>query len=519
MPINLSKIKIPQSPGCYIMKDRSGDILYIGKAKNLSKRVKSYWQKTHADWKTDELLGSVVDIEFIVTRNEVEALLLEARLIRQHKPRFNLMLKENQPYTYIKITDEEFPRLVSVRTIGSDGKYFGPFVSGKGKKYLMLTTARLFGLRTDRFISRSGRELYKLLSEIKERDLEKISATEYQYNVRLAEMFLRGSKEQLLVELERKMKKASAEQNFELARLYRDHIRSIKNFSEKQLILLPKNYDQDVINCVVVSDKALVQVFNINKGIVTSRNHFELQVAGQGLAEILSGFVEQYYLTRPVPRELILPVEPTDKSLLVRYMESFKGSKVEILVPKTGDKKKLLDLVRQNILVRLNAGPLAELQARLQLPRLPEEIDGFDISNTSGKEAVGSCVHFSGGKPNKNLYRKFKIKTVSGPNDYAMMEEVMSRRYAHKGWVMPDLILVDGGKGQLGIALKVLAKLGLDLPVISLAKKREEIFIPGYREPIVLERRSDGLKLLQNIRDEAHRFAIGYHKLLRGKRS
>ncbi|MFA6534609.1 MAG: excinuclease ABC subunit UvrC [Patescibacteria group bacterium] len=512
-----SRAKTPASPGCYLMKNSSGEIIYIGKAKNLRSRVGSYFNRNQS-WKTEELVRQIAAIEFIVTRNEVEALILEARLIRQHRPKFNLMLKDNQPYFYIKITDEEFPRLTRVRQIGRDGKYFGPFVSGQGSKYLLLTVARLFGLRTDKFISRSARELYQLLSEIRARDLEKISAADYRRNVHLAEMFLRGRKDDLLGELERRMKTAAAERNFELAKLYRDQIHASRMLSEKQLVSLPKSYDQDAINFVIVGEQALFQVFNIKRGIVTSRDEFSLQLAESDDRGVLAGFLEQYYLTRPAPREIIIPEKLPNLALIKKYFAELKGAKVDLLVPQKGDKRQILDLVRENILTKLSASPEAELQGRLSLPALPRRIDGFDISNTSGLEAVGSCVRFAAGRPDKNLYRRFKIKTVVGPNDYAMLKEVIGRRYRHGGWEQPDLLLIDGGKGQLGVALKVLQELKLNLPVCSLAKKREEVFIPGQSAPVIFDRRSGALKLLQQVRDEAHRFAIGYHKLLRKKR-
>jgi excinuclease ABC subunit C len=383
-----------------------------------------------------------------------------------------------------------------------------------------LTVARLFGLRTGKFTSHSSRELYQLLSEIKDRQWEKMLASDYQRQVKLAEMFLRGRKAELVGELEKRMKQAAAEANFELAKLYRDQIRSIKTIADDQVMSLPKSYDQDVVNYVVAGDEIHFQVFNVNRGVVTSRNEFAAcssQLAACS-SQILEDFIKQYYLTRSVPEEVIISTEFPELSLVQKYLERLKGSKVRLLVPRQGDKRKLLDLVRENILTKIVSSPEKELQARLSLPILPETIDAFDISNISGQQAVGSCVRFSHGQPDKNLYRKFKIRTIKGPNDYAMMLEVISRRYQHAGWSYPDLILVDGGRGQLNIALKVLAELKLNIPAISLAKREEELYTPQQPKPVRLERSSAALKLLQRIRDEAHRFAIGYHKLLRKKR-
>ena len=505
------------------MKDRRGEIIYIGKAKNLKRRVSSYFQKNHEDFKTNELVSKIHDIEFIVTRNEVEALILEARLIKQHQPRYNMVLKENQPYAYIKITDEEFPRLMITRRIDKDGKYFGPYVSGRGRRALLWTTARLFGLRTGKMTSHSSKELYKLLTEIKEQKLKEVSPANYAKNVKLAELFLRGKKEKLIKVFEQRMKQASREQNFELAKIYRDQLQSLKNITEEQLVYLPKSYDQDIVNYLLIDQRLQVQIFHITKGVITARQEYQLPLSNDNVGEAIFNFLEQYYLTRSLPKEIVIPTKLPEQKLLADYLSEIKGEKVLLTIPQQGDRKELLGLVKKNILTKLADNPLVELQARLNLPRLPVEIDGFDISNISGTNAVGSCVHFTNAKPNKNLYRKFKIKTVSGINDFAMMREVVGRRYVRESeiktsgesWGLPDLILVDGGKGQLNIVVKVLKSLKLNVPVISLAKRLEEVFVPNQSKSILLPRNSAAQKLLQNIRDEAHRFAVSYHHKLR----
>jgi len=519
--LDINKINIPKKPGCYLMKNSDRLIIYIGKAQNLDKRVRNYFSHSSSDDRAmiPSLVREIKDIEFIVTRNELEALILEARLVKQHKPKYNSTLKENQPYMYIKITDEEFPRLTSSRYIDGPGKYFGPFISGRGRKYLILTTARLFGIRTDKFVSKSAKELYTLLSEIKEKDLANIDKRQYKRNLRLAEMFLRGRRVELLKELEKKMKTAAAEENFEYAKLVKDQIEHIRRYADSQLISLPKSFDQDVLNYVKVGEQVHFQIFNVSKGVVSSRQSYEMPLeTRQSIDSLVYGFIQQYYLTRPVPKELIVPEHFAEEKIISEYLSEMKGQKVHITVPTMGDKRKLLDLVKENIMIRLDHRAEQELQNALGLAKLPLEIDGFDISNISGEMSVGSCVHISHGKPNKSLYRKFKIKTVEGPDDFASMKEIVARRYLHEDWPQPDLILIDGGKGQLSMAVNVLDALHLDIPVISLAKKEEEIFVPGRPESIRLDKKSAGLKLLQLVRDESHRFAKKYHLDLRGRR-
>ncbi len=526
MAFAIANLSIPTSAGCYIMKNSAGQILYIGKAKNLRKRVKSYWQKKHDDYKTQQLVSHVADIEFIVTRNEVEALILEARLIKQHKPPYNIDLKENQPYAYIKITDEEYPRLLLTRQITTDGTYFGPYVSGQGRKALLLTTARLFGLRTNKITSRGSRELYRLLSDIRTKQLQDVDQGEYLENVRLAKLFLNGRQDKLADIFKQRMEQAASRQEFELAKLYRDQLSALETVQQSQVIALPKRYDQDVINYAIINDELTIQVFHVMRGIVTARNTYYFKQWSEGETQALSDFVQQYYLTHTVPQEIIVPVTLPDQQLLEDYLQQERGKKVSITVPQRGDKKDLLTLVRKNIVSQADGSPVNQLQALLHLDRPPVEIDGFDISNIHGTNAVGSCVRFSHGQPNKNYYRRFKIKTVEGIDDFAMMQEVVRRRYRASRadsdadrWGYPDLILIDGGKGQLNSARKALAAEGIDVPIISLAKRQEEVFLPGRQKSIMLPRRSPALKLLQQVRDESHRFAVSYHTKLRRRTS
>jgi excinuclease ABC subunit C len=511
MPVLINKIKVPRQPGCYLMKDKTGEIIYIGKAKNLFKRVNSYFLNGNKEPKTENLVKEINKIDFIITRNEVEALVLEARLIRQHQPKYNLMLKENQPFMYIKITDEATPRILSVRKIDDNGKYFGPFVGGKARKYLVLNLARLFGLKTNKLNSRSSQELYQLLNQEAKKE-------DYKDKLKMAQLFLEGKREDLVKSLEKKMKVAAIEKNYELAKIYLEQIREIKRYASKQLVSLPKAYDQDIINIASSKDKYLIVIFNLDKGVLSTKKNYSYLQNNLKIEEALASFVSQYYLLRPIPKEIIIPFYLPDQEIIVSYLSQQKRSSVKITVPKKGDKKELLDLVAKNIITKLDSDPLLDLQLILKLPFYPKEIDCFDISNISGQNAVASCVHFSEGRANKDWYRHFKIKEVSGIDDFAMIKEAVQRRYSHPEWLKPDLILIDGGLGQLHMAKEALVELGLSFPLISLAKKREEIYILGQSRAIILDKKDESLNILRRLRDEAHRFAINYHRLLRAKR-
>ncbi|MEK7139131.1 MAG: UvrB/UvrC motif-containing protein, partial [Patescibacteria group bacterium] len=356
--------------------------------------------------------------------------------------------------------------------------------------------------------------------DVRVKKWQELTPTEYSANVRLAELFLRGKKDDLLKVFDRRMRQAASHQQFELAKLYRDQLRAIERIKDRQIIDRPKNYDQDVINFAAVGSEYVWQIFHVQRGVITGRQRYHLPQL-ESPAATLSAVISQYYLTRPCPREIIVPITPIDRPALRAYLAELKGRPVIITIPRRGEKKQLLDLVAQNIYSTLEHDAALELQARLGLPAVPTTIDGFDISNISGTEAVGSCVRFHHGQPDKSFYRKFKIKTVTGINDFAMMQEVVSRRYQpakttdQKKWGLPDLILIDGGQGQLGLAVRVLKSLQIDRPVLALAKRHEEIFLPGRSQPIALPQNSPARQLLQRVRNEAHRFAIRYHTTLR----
>ncbi len=513
------RLTLPIQSGCYLFYDKQKRLLYIGKAKNLRRRVASYFVKKSLDDKTLQLVKQIKSFDFIVTKNEIEALLLEARLICQHQPPYNIDLKDGKRYAYLKITDEEYPRLQITRQLTADGKYFGPFTSAWALRQIMLTTSQLFGLRIGRLTSTGSRELYKLLQKSHQQALKKISVGAYADNVKMAELFLKGKKTELIKVFQAKMAQASQRQNYELAKLYRDQLQAIEQISRKQLVDLPKNYDQDVIGFVTVAEEIIVQVFHIERGLLTSRQRYVLdRVLAQRPAVVMADFLRQYYLARPLPKEILLPSHLDQEKLLGRYLSQLKDQKVKIVVPQQGEKKKLIDLVLQNISAEFQNDPLKQLQATLGLSTLPRRIDGFDISNTSGQQAIGAVVRFRAGRSDKKFYRYFKIKTVVGPNDFAMMTETVYRRYKDKKSELPDLVLIDGGAGQLTASLKAFAKLGYKPPaILALAKKREEIYLPRRSRPVILAEGLAARRLLQKVRDEAHRFGLKHHRLWRQK--
>jgi len=515
----INKIKnLPVSAGIYQFKDKSGNLLYIGKAKSLKKRVSSYFNKNHQDAKTGELVKKIADVEVIVTKNEVEAFLLEASLIRRNQPPYNIDLKGSiGRYAYLKITDEKFPRVVVARNQMDlkDGKVFGPYTSAVARREAQYWANSILKLRTCKKLPKQACLLYHL-NLCSAPCIKKISEAEYEDNIKKAIKFLRGDIKELKEILEREMKEFSTAQKYEQAKLRRDQIMALERLTERQNVDLPKGYDQDVINCLMTPREMVVQMFNVVKGLVSGRKEFRL--ANSDISE----FLRRYYENNPVPVEIILPQKIEDARVLAEYLSQLSKRKVIFTVPQKGVKKELLNLLRQNLEISARAGNavLLELQKALNLPVLPRVIEMFDISHTGGKEIVASMVQFVDGQSNKSQYRKFKIKTVKDNDDFASMREVVGRRY--RGLLagkkpLPDLIIVDGGRGQLSTALGVLQELGVNTPLIALAKKNEEIYTVSRRFPVRLPKTSEALKLVQRIRDEAHRFAITFHRQRRGK--
>lgn len=518
--MNHDKVKnLSDQPGCYLFKDSQDKIIYVGKAKNLKKRVSSYFQKKDHDPKTAELIRHIDDLEFIVTDTELEALLLESKLIKIHRPKFNIDLKDNVRYPYLKITGEKFPRLMTVRQVEKDGgRYFGPYQDGAARETAARLARQIFKIRTcgDKLPKQACLQYY-----IKRCDapcINNISEEQYGENVKRAGLFLKGNTGGLIRILNNEMSVFSARQDYEKAKERRDQASALGRMKQTQKVMLIKSFDEDLIDHVRFGDQVIIQLFHVQKGNVTDKLEFRFY----NEPEILENFLRQYYANNRIPDQVIVAAEPKEKDLLEKYLTKLKSKPVRIIVAKRGNQLKLLHLVRNNILmsVRQESPALIELKEALFLDAIPQVIECFDISNIQDKWLVGSMVQFRGGQPDKNNYRRFKIRSVVGQDDFASMAEVVKRRYQHlreEQLPMPDLIVIDGGMGQLSSAFGQLRELDLNIPIISLAKREEEIYAPNSSRPLRLSRKSEALKLLQRVRNEAHRFAVTYHRLVRSK--
>lgn len=508
----MNKFNAPKSPGCYLMKDKSGRIIYVGKAKDLRNRVNSYFQTKDQTPKTRTLVSKIKDIEFILTDTEVEALLLEARLIRKHKPLFNIDLKQNIRYAYIQITSERFPRIITVRKPGKTGEYFGPFTEGTSRVTIINMLNKSLKIRTCKTLpKRPCLNYYIKLCDAP--CIGKINEEDYNKKIRYARLVLKGRTQELLTQLKNDMSSASSSQNFELALERRDQIHALEFMENRQKVEKLRKYDQDVIAIVKSEDRALIEMFNIKKGVVQGKQEFWFEDE----EELLSSFLRLYYHDKLPPGEIIISESITDKAATQKYLAKLKGRKVQITTPLAGEKKRLVELVKKNAQLNIDRKnpSLSELKEKLTLPTLPEIIEGFDISTIQGTATVGAVVQFVSGKPNKSQYRMFKIRSVSNQDDFASMKETVYRRYKRlkeEAKPFPDLILIDGGKGQLNAALEALNELEIKIPTIALAKREEEIFVPGLSIPLRLKKNSSSLKVLQYVRDEVHRFVLKYHK-------
>ncbi|MBE9513362.1 MAG: excinuclease ABC subunit UvrC [Chloroflexi bacterium] len=539
--------RLPVSPGVYLMKDAAGNIIYVGKAANLRSRVRSYFgtgQKLSP--KLERLVSHVSDLDFFVTSSEPEALILELNLIKRHHPRYNVRLKDDKTFPYLKIDiNQDWPRVYVTRRLEENGgRYFGPFTSAKSVRQTLTVIKEIFPFRScSKTIT--GTDSRACLDYHIHRCLAPctgaVTRDEYAEVIRQIILFLEGKQEVVIQELERKMRKAALALDFEKAALLRDRIQAVRRVIEGQKIVAKIRGEQDVIAFVQDKAQAYVQVFFIRSGRLVGRESFILEgTHSEEPPQIMTSFIKQFYNSAPhIPPLLLLQYPLEDKVTIKGWLEGKRGTKVRIQVPLRGSKKQLVDTVAENacqgleqLKIKQLAAPqvleaaLAELKRELHLPRLPSRMEGYDISNIQGKAAVGSMVVFENGKPKPSHYRRFRIKTVPGIDDYAMLHEVLSRRFkrlsgATNTWaILPDLILIDGGRGQLNAALSAMNKAGVDsVPVASLAKENEEVFTPHATEPIILPRRSPGLQLLQRLRDEAHRFAISYHQRIRSQES
>ena len=506
---------LPEEPGCYLFKDSTGRVIYVGKAKNLRKRVKSYFQKREFDPKTEVLIRNIDSVDFIVTNNEVEALILENNLIKKKSPKYNIDLKDSKRYAYIKLTDEEFPRLLVSRRMDEDGTFFGPFVSAASRDYILSALKKTFQIRTCKRMPKKPC-LRHQIDLCQAPCAGKIGSDEYSEKVRAIVSILKGRTDELIKSKKCEMNCASAELDFERALKLRNQIRAIEHLKEKQNMEISKKYDEDIINYIIKNGRVYLILFNIYRGLLENKQEFEFEYGDDFLEE----FLVQYYSENTVPAEIILPQEVT--SSLISFLRVKRGKQVSVKVPKIGDKKQLLDLVTKNIEASFfgDIEKLEDLKNKLHLHETPVVIECFDISHLSGTSTVGSMVQFRNALPDKSNYRRFKIKTIDGIDDTRAIAEVVRRRYVRlveDGSDLPDLIIIDGGVGQLNSAAAVLKKLGLTVPVISIAKKFEEVYMPGLAFPLRLNRKSKALQLVRRIRDEAHRFAISYNRLLRKK--
>ena len=534
----LEKIKqLTTEPGVYLWKDEKGRILYVGKAVNLRNRVKSYVRKdSNRAVKVAAMMSHAVDLETIVVANEPEALILENTLIKKHHPRYNIMLRDDKTYPYIKVTvQEEYPRVFMTRRVQRDGaRYFGPFAdAGAVHRVLNLMQVALH-LRTCRSMKVARPCLQYHLGHCDAPCMNYISKDDYRRQAELAVDALEGRNRRLVNDLRDKMEEAAAGLAFEKAAMYRDQLEALAAVKEQQDIVTTGAGDSDIIGFAVEAGQTCVQIYMIRSGKLMGREIFHIENGDDETSSSLTAAVlDQYYVNGVfVPKEIVVAAVER-KEEYERRLSAQKGRNVSLIVPRRGMKKRLLEMAETNARVLLEqrrlqwqhdkdktSGAVEALARVLDLPCLPERMECFDISHTQGIETVASMVVFEHGRPAKSEYRRFKLKTVQGkPDDFASMAEIMERRYSEKDWPEPDLIIIDGGKGQLHAALPVIRQAGTEATVISLAKRIEEIFVEGRSESIILSHHTPELQLLQAIRDEAHRFAITYHRKLRGKRS
>jgi excinuclease ABC subunit C len=600
---------LPHKPGIYLMKDVEGAIIYVGKAISLYNRVRSYFQEsTDLSPKNRSMVAKIEDIEFLVVRNEVEALVLESNYIKQYRPKYNVLLRDDKNYPYIKVAlTEDFPRVYRVRSFHHDGnRYFGPYTNSGAVDATLDLLNKLFAYRTCRYDAstwappRTGETPAGWKQKLLPRPCTQYyihrcvapcvaytTREEYDAVIKQVILFLEGKHDEVIKDLQSKMEQAAEDLNFEEAARLRDRIQAVERILEKQRIINTENQDdQDVIALASGDDETCAQVFFFRAGKLVGREYFMMQgTRDSSPGEVMTSFMQQFYETSPhIPSEIIVEVEPEDSEVLQNWLRekrknaasTGRASAISITTPKRGDKVRLVEMVKQNAKEVLEQQrikwltdsqktqmALEELQEALNLATPPRRIECYDISNTQGTNSVGAMVVFEGGRAKNSEYRRFKIKQVEGANDVASHQEVLRRRFRKTAgtliatstpdqdisvpieenellhtdqqspqmqhdWALPDLVIIDGGRAQLNAALEVMNELKLDIPTIGVAKEEgshtklttgEQIFVPSSPEPIVLPRNSQGLYLLQRIRDEAHRFSITYHRSLRGKQA
>ena len=551
--------KLPQKPGVYLMHDAKDEIIYIGKAVRLRNRVRQYFRPSHNEGlKKEQMVRQIERFEYIITDSELEALILECNLIKEHRPKYNTMLRDDKSYPYIRVTlGEAFPRVLFSRQMKKDkSRYFGPYTSGGAVKDTIELIRKLYCLRTcNRSLPRDiGKERPCLNYHIHQCMAPcqgYISQEEYRQKIEQAMAFLNGHYQPVMEEVEQKMQEASENMNFEKAIEYRELLKAVKQIAQKQKITSSDGEDKDIVAMASDGEDAVVQVFFIRDGKLIGRDHFHVNVGSEDTrSQVLATFVKQFYAGTPfIPRELMLQEEIAESEVIAQWLTQKRGQKVYIRVPKKGTKEKLVELAAQNANMVLSQdkekikreegrtiGALKQIGSLLGLEHL-KRVEAYDISNISGFESVGSMIVYEKGKPKRSDYRKFKLRTVTGPDDYGSMYEVLTRRFSHgikeledlKQQDMendygsftrfPDLIMMDGGKGQVNVALRVLEELKLNIPVCGMVKddNHRTRGLYYHNEEIPIDRHSEGFKLITRIQDEAHRFAIEYHRSLRSK--
>ena len=530
--------QLVHSPGVYIMKNDKGKIIYVGKAISLKNRVSQYFRQSHNHSpKVKAMVSHVEDFETIICGSEMEALILECNLIKKHRPKYNISLKDDKTYPYVKVTmAEDFPRVYITRRVVRDGsKYFGPYTNVSALHDSLKLLKKLFPLRSCRRLDADRPCLEHHIGRCLAPCAGKVSAADYGAMIRTVLLFLEGRTDMVDNDLESRMNEAADNLEFEAAARLRDQLLAVRAISEKQRIVSGTD-DQDAIGMARSGLGACVQVFYIRNGKMVGRNHFLLSGSDDEADEnLLQAFLQQYYSEASfVPKEILLPIEIPDMELLGSWLSGLKGQKAEIICPKRGTKKDIVDMAVENAKKSLSdeadriklaneqtIGAVADLGRYLGLVKPPKRMECFDISHIQGSETVASMVVFEDGVPKKSDYRRFKIRSAEGkPDDFKSMREVTMRRYGKPDAEMPDLIIIDGGKGQLSSALEIIRGAGhCSVAVVGLAKRFEEVYREGESDPVILPRGSQALYLIQRIRDEAHRFAITFHRQLRNKRN
>lgn len=538
---------LPASPGVYQFINKNGNVIYVGKAKNLKNRVRSYFQENPSSAKTVAMVSKIDYLQLVVTDSELEALILESNLIKELKPRYNVNLKDDKSFPFIKVTNELFPRIYPTRKVFNDGsKYFGPYTDVRSMRGSLRMINQIFKIRSCKLDLTKKNIADKKFKVCLDYHIKKcdgpcenlISASAYNEMVDEVVKLLKGKTDDLIKDLKTKMQSAVENLEFEKAAELRDKIDQLNSISSKQKIVNDDEEDRDIFAVAFEGKDSTCAVFNIRSGKLIGKKQLKLAIEeGEELSNIYSAAIKFYYGDQvEIPREVIVEIPPEDTDALTEWLRMRSNKKTKIFVPQRGDLKSLVKMCKENAILQLkeiqlqkmkNLGnvsySVSALQRDLRLKTLPRKIECFDISNLQGTDSVASMVVFEDGKPKKSLYRKFIIKTVEGPDDFSSMREVIERRYSRlkeENHPLPDLIMVDGGKGQLSSAVEILDSLGFNnYNIIGLAKRLEEVFLPNNSDPELIPKTSSGLKLLQQIRDEAHRFAITFHRVRRSKRT